>query len=192
MDSNAMADVQSVQATRRRKNRFALITILSIAVLSLGGSYGLFYLARQGEVWGTTNNGEFVAPPMTVGTLDIRDRQNQPMIEGGTWWLWVIPAGSCEGECDQALHQLRQLHALLNKDANRVRRALVRSGAPENPAIAERFPKLEFLTGRIQNLEPGIYIVDPIGNLVFHYPLADAGKPVLEDLKKLLKVSQIG
>jgi cytochrome oxidase Cu insertion factor (SCO1/SenC/PrrC family) len=187
-----MADAQATQATQRRKNRTQLITILSIAVLSLGGSYGLYYLARQGEVWGTTNNGEFVTPPMTVRSLDIRDQQNQPVTEGGTWWLWVVSPGSCEEECDQALHQLRQLHALLNKDANRVRRALVQSGTPDSLQIAERYPKLNFLSGRLQELQPGVYIVDPIGNLVFRYPFADAGKPVLEDLKKLLKVSQIG
>jgi len=187
-----MADAQAAQATQRRKNRIQLITILSIAVLSLGGSYGLFHLVREGEVWGTTNNGEFVTPPTTVRSLDIRNQQNQPVTEGGTWWLWVVSSGSCESECDRALHQLRQLHALLNKDANRVRRALVQNGMPESPLFAERYPKLTFLSGRIQDLGPGVYIVDPIGNLVFRYPFADAGKPVLEDLKKLLKVSQIG
>ncbi|MCZ6712295.1 MAG: hypothetical protein O7B25_18175 [Gammaproteobacteria bacterium] len=39
---------------------------------------------------------------------------------------------------------------------------------------------------------PGAYVVDPLGNLVLWYPLADAGEPVLDDLKVLLKVSQIG
>ena len=41
-------------------------------------------------------------------------------------------------------------------------------------------------------LAPGVYLVDPIGNLVFRYPLDTLGKPVLSDLKRLLKVSQIG
>ena len=41
-------------------------------------------------------------------------------------------------------------------------------------------------------LKPGIFIVDPIGNLVFWYPISDAGKPVLDDLRRLLKLSQIG
>ena len=48
------------------------------------------------------------------------------------------------------------------------------------------------MTGELSALTEGIYIVDPIGNLVLHYPLSDAGKPVLTDLKKLLKLSQIG
>jgi hypothetical protein len=192
MDTDAMTDTQRREADPHRRNRIQLIAVVSIALLSLGGSYGLFYLSREGGVWGTTNRGEFVSPAVTVQSLQIRDRQNQAVTEGGTWWLWVVPVNACEGECEHALHQLRQLHALLNKDANRVRRALVQSGSPEISAIAARYPKLEFFSGRIQDLKPGVYIVDPIGNLVFRYPLADAGKPVLEDLKKLLRVSQIG
>ena len=45
---------------------------------------------------------------------------------------------------------------------------------------------------RIAGLEPGLYIVDPLGNLVLRYPLGAAGNSVLDDLKRLLKVSQIG
>jgi hypothetical protein len=54
------------------------------------------------------------------------------------------------------------------------------------------YPDLVFLIGQVEALAPGIYIVDPLGNLVFHYALDAAGKPVLQDLKRLLKVSQIG
>ena len=51
-------------------------------------------------------------------------------------------------------------------------------------------------TGRILEVPVGPEllgrVVDPLGNLVMHYPLEAAGKPVLEDLQRLLKVSQIG
>ena len=86
-----MADAQAIHAAQRRRNRIALITILSVTVLSLAGSYGLYYLTRQGDVWGTTNNGEFVTPPTTVRSLSNRDQQNQPVTEGGTWWEVGIP-----------------------------------------------------------------------------------------------------
>ena len=36
------------------------------------------------------------------------------------------------------------------------------------------------------------YSSDPNGNLVLRYRFEDAGKPVLEDLKRLLRLSQIG
>jgi hypothetical protein len=56
----------------------------------------------------------------------------------------------------------------------------------------EEYPRLKHLSGSLVALDEGIYVVDPIGNLVFFYPLADAGKAVLDDLKRLLKLSQIG
>ena len=190
MDSDVMTDRD---AAARRKNRIQMLVIMAIALVSLGGSYLLYYLSRSGDIWGTTNNGAFVTPPVTVQDLEIRDAQARPLQDGGSWWLWVVPEGRCAEACDSALHQLRQLHALLNKDAPRVRRALLQQrGVAVEEAVAARYPKLEHLSGAVHDLAPGIYIVDPIGNLVLHYPLTDAGKPVLEDLKKLLKVSQIG
>ena len=89
------------------------------------------------------------------------------------------------------MHQLRQLHILLNKDADRVQRALVTEPGAR-PGLLEDYPGATHLTGSLERLREGVYIVDPIGNLGLHYPLEDAGKPVLTDLKKLLKLSQIG
>jgi hypothetical protein len=59
-------------------------------------------------------------------------------------------------------------------------------------SVLSDYPALQHLTGALTELEEGIYLVDPIGNLVLFYPLTDAGQPVLDDLKKLLKLSQIG
>ena len=73
--------------------------------------------------------------------------------------------------------------------------AWIRNGGTEDAALTAQFPKLYQLIQQPQDavlLPTGIYIVDPLGNLVFHYPLQDMGKPVLQDLKRLLKVSQIG
>lgn len=178
-------------AEARRKNRRLLLAMFAIALVTLGGSYVLFYLAKQGGVWGTTNKGTFVEPPLTVAELGLADPQGATLSEGGTWWLWVVSPGSCAEPCETALRQLRQLHVLLNKDSDRVQRALLTlPGA--RPAVLDRYPGLVHLNGRLAPLEEGIYIVDPIGNLVLFYPLNDAGRPVLDDLKKLLKLSQIG
>ena len=175
----------------QQKNRRMLLAMFAIAFLTLGGSYALFYMARSGGVWGTTNHGAFVDPPVTVGELGLTDDRGALLTEGGTWWLWVVAPEGCLEACKAAVHQLRQLHVLLNKDADRVRRALL-TPDPADPGLKAEYPRLEHLTGNLQALAEGIYIVDPIGNLVFFYPLSDAGKPVLEDLKKLLKLSQIG
>ncbi len=40
--------------------------------------------------------------------------------------------------------------------------------------------------------ERSLYIVDPLGNLVMRYDTRDTPKGLLDDLKKLLKLSHIG
>ncbi len=175
-----------------RKNRRLLLAMFAIGFFSLGASYVLYYTTRDGGVWGTTNHGAFVDPPLTVADLGVRDGRGALMTEGGTWWLWVVSPGACRDDaCAAAMKQLRALHILLNKNSDRVQRALLtRPGA--SPPILAAYPSVRHLTHSREGLGEGIYIVDPIGNLVLRYPLSDAGKPVLEDLKKLLKLSQIG
>jgi hypothetical protein len=178
--------------------------MLLIVGVSLGGAYLLFFSTQGGSGWGTTNNGTFLSPPRTAAELGLGIDSGEEIDEkadlSGSWWLWVVAPLGCDAQCEDALFQLRQLHVLLNKDATRVRRALVLSGvmfeATSDVAIdsahSSRYPDLTTLHGSLHGLASGVYIVDPIGNLVFWYPLTDAGKPVLDDLKHLLKVSQIG
>ena len=37
-----------------------------------------------------------------------------------------------------------------------------------------------------------ILLIDPLGNLMMRFPLSDDPKGMLEDIKKLLKLSRIG
>lgn len=186
------------------RGRGQLLLMFGIGLGSLLGAWLLYSLARDGGVMGTTNRGAFVEPPISVEELGLTWRGSfaaagtpgarEPFATGGTWWLWVVPDGACGADCEEALYQLRQLHVLLNRDADRVRRALLHdpSTAVDGAALASRFPRLESVSGNLGRLEPGVYVVDPIGNLVFRYPLADPGDAMLDDLKRLLRVSQIG
>lgn len=172
--------------------RLQLILIVLVGLGSVGGAWLLYYLAVHGGLWGTTNHGRFVEPPLTVAELDLQSAAGAPFATDGKWWLWVVTDRECDDACQHALHQLRQLHVLLNREAPRVRRALVTRDGAADPALLERYPQLEVLSGNLAGLEVGLYIVDPIGNLVLHYPMSDAGEPVLDDLERLLKASQIG
>ncbi len=180
----------SASPTGTARPRLQLALILTIVVATLGGAWLLYQQARDGGLWSTTNRGTFVQPPVTAAELNVRSA-GVP-IEGGVWWLWVVPEGSCSDGCREALHQLRQLHVLLNRDAPRVRRGLLTAGGELPAGLQAQYPRLAALSGNLERLAPGIYVVDPIGNLVLHYPMSDAGEPVLDDLKRLLKVSQIG
>ncbi|MEM8768333.1 MAG: hypothetical protein AAGE43_12860 [Pseudomonadota bacterium] len=176
---------------RNARNRRLLLAMFAIAFLTLGASWLLFYVAQDGGVWGTTNKGTFVDPPLTAADLELQRPGGRPFLPGQTWWLWVVSDGVCADECADAVYQMRQLHVLLNKDMDRVQRGLVSPPGAEQPVLGE-YPKLVPLEGSLERLNTGIYIVDPIGNLVLYYPWSGGARPVLDDLKKLLKLSQIG
>ena len=111
------------QQTTINSGRRQLTIILVIAAFSLGGSYLLFFSAKSGSSWGTTNNGAFVLPPVTVQQLDWRTIENVPLDTSGQWWLWTV-SDQCSDSCKQALQKLRAAHILLNREAKRVRRGL--------------------------------------------------------------------
>jgi len=183
---------RTVDPELARKNRRKVMVLFLIAFGTLAASYGLFFLTQGSSLWGTTNNGEFVEPPLAVGALALEAADGTPASLEAAWQLWIVTTEGCGPSCRQAVHQLRQLHALLNKDAQRVRRALVADGALLAAPWLADYPRMQRLTDRSGKLQDGLYIVDPLGNLVLRYPYSAAGKPLLEDLKKLLKVSKIG
>lgn len=172
-----------------KRGRRQLVTLFGISFATLGLAWLLFLGAREGMSWGTTNNGEFVDPPMRVDSLAWQDPKGN-LDANGKWQLWMV-VDKCEADCAKSMHDLRSLHTLLNKEANRVARALLTGDGMSGVVTAEEMDKVE-LRQTPASLKPGVYIVDPLGNLVFWYPSATPPKPVLDDLKRLLKLSQIG
>lgn len=177
------------------KSQIQLLIIMAIAFVTLGASYLLFYAAQDGGGWGTTNHGEFVEPHTNVNDLGWQVIPSDPT-QQARWWLWVV-ADQCETICLQKLKDLRAAHILLNREASRVKRGYTplqdlgdKTFLNEANSLAGSI--VEVLVSDKSPLKPGIYIVDPIGNLVFHYSMDQSPKEILTDLKRLLKVSQIG
>ena len=103
--------------------------------------------------------------------------------------MWIVAPDACGGSCETVLAQAEQLHTLLHKDVDRVRRALLAGVGGPLPSPGG---DVAAFAGDLALLDAGVYIVDPLGNLVLWYSYDDVGKPLLDDLKRLLKVSQIG
>ena len=170
-----------------RRNRLQMVGIMMIGFITLGASYGVFYLAKTGDGWGTTNHGEFVTPNITTAQLGWQVEGEQRH-----WWLWMVTSG-CDLACQDQVQKLQALHKLLNRDVDRLRRGYTGPVDGAEPAWRAQYPGLFTVTVQDRSaVRDGIYIVDPNGNLVLFYDLDVDPKPVLQDLKKLLKVSQIG
>lgn len=175
-----------------RRNRILLVGLFAIAIVPLLGAFWLYESARSAKPWGTTNRGELLDPIVSVEALHLTAADGaSSMLNSGQWWLVTVSNDGCGAECQNAVHQLRQLHILLGRDASRVKRSLVELGSAPVDASLAQYPELDRFSGE-STLRPGVYIVDPLGNIVLRYDYGDAGKPVLQDLKQLLKVSHIG
>lgn len=176
-----------------RRNRIMLVGLFAIAIVPMFGAFWLYESSRSAAPWATTNRGELLSPVVSVEDLHLTSADGATsMRNSGQWWLVVVTEDGCTSECQTAVHQLRQLHILLGRDATRVKRSLVSLGGAAEDASLAQYPELVRFTGETAALQPGVYIVDPLGNVVLRYDYRSAGKPVLEDLKQLLKVSHIG
>ncbi len=187
---------------QRIRNRLVLIGIFALALGPLGVSYLMFGHFSSTGPWATTNEGEWVEPRLDVVDLDLRSMRGDALTELETdsrWHLLLIADNSCVDDCGEALHMLRQLHVLLNRDARRVRRALIYRDAATRAELEHfgiEYPEL--ILGRTgapepaASLEPGAYILDPLGQLILYYRYDQVGRPLLEDIRHLLKTTQQG
>jgi len=190
--------MKAEDTTALRKNRIMLIAIVAIAVIPMIAAYLLYRSAADGEPWATTNEGTLLNPVRPVEELRLTDAESgagtSALSESGTWWLLTVTEEGCDQPCRGVLDSNLALHGLLGKDASRLRRGVVFTGgvdAIDLAGLKADFPKL-FLLATEETLPPGIYLGDPLGNLILHYGFEQTGKPVLNDLKRLLKVSQVG
>lgn len=183
----------NTEANPIRRNRTLLVGLFAIAIVPLIGASWLYESSRSSKPWGTTNRGELLDPIVSVEALHLTAADGaSSMVDSGQWWLVTVSNDGCSADCQNAVHQLHQLHILLGRDASRVKRGLIELGATPVAAELSQYPEVAQFSGEAQSLKSGVYIVDPLGNLVLHYGFGDAGKPVLQDLKQLLKVSHIG
>jgi hypothetical protein len=179
---------------QRSRTQIWILVALFFAPLALA-----FLLYYGGGGWrppGSTNKGELISPPRPL-----------PGVSGwhGKWTLVYVGDGRCDERCRAALLLTRQTRLALNADMTRVHRVffatgnccdltylqaehpdlvIMRAGDAVAPELLAAFPEVG---------SGSIYIVDPLGNLMMrHAPSAGLSKDLLEDLRKLLRLSHIG
>jgi hypothetical protein len=128
------------------------------------------------------------------------------MALNGRWNLVYVGDGRCDEACKRALVVMRQTRLSLNREMDRVGRSWIATGnccdrellTGEHEGVialdasgTAAAPLLEEfrLAGSTAD---SVFVVDPLGNLVMRYDARANPKGLLEDLKKLLKLSHIG
>lgn len=195
-----------------RPNRRQIWLLVGMFFAPLAAAFVLYYGVEGWRPHGSTNNGDLVEPrplprvalPTAQGSTADADFLH------GKWTLVYVGDGGCDARCREALVLMRQTRLSLNDDMSRVQRVFlvtanccdlaylnrehngvitVRAEGQDAAALLKEFPQY----GATAVAQAGrIYIVDPLGNLMMSYSPQARPKGLLEDLKKLLRLSHIG
>jgi cytochrome oxidase Cu insertion factor (SCO1/SenC/PrrC family) len=192
---------------RSRKQIWILIGAF-VAPLALAF---LLYYGVGVRPHGNTNKGDLIHPARPLPELALPGAADQTFAADalrGKWSMVFIGDGACDARCREALTLMRQTRLALGDKMERVQRVfLVTGNCCDQAYLAAEHSGV--LLGRIDNpagqslletfpdaAQAGalgrIYLVDPLGNLMMKYEADAPQKGLLEDLKKLLKLSHIG
>jgi cytochrome oxidase Cu insertion factor (SCO1/SenC/PrrC family) len=199
-----------------RRQRRLLIGLALMFFAPLGVAFYLYYGHGTWHPGGRVNAGDLIVPPRPLPSLAL------PLQSSGEtdsdflrrkWTLLYVERGTCSQACQKRLYQTRQVRLALDRDMDRVQRVFIADGDccdfqvlhEQHPdLIAVRMspaaaPLLALLPPRGTGDESGgdanarrIYLIDPLGNLMMSYAPGAKPKGMLEDMKRLLRLSQIG
>ncbi len=200
-----MSDAGAIRA----RNLRTVAALAALFLLPLALAFYTYY----GTAWrpaGHVNHGSLITPPRPLPAVAL---PRVPPAGGaatgdtfrGVWTLVYVGDGACDEDCRWALLVMRQTRLGLNNDMTRVARVWLATGkccAPELSAPPE--PGLVVLdatgpaAGTLLPLFPApgrahsLFVVDPLGNLMMSYDARSDPHGLLEDLRKLLRLSHIG
>lgn len=127
---------------------------------------------------------------------------------GRKWVFLMFVQESCSGQCESNLFSIRQIKALLGRDTPRLQNVLVITGSvdAELNAFLIDYPNLIVIRNNSDSLvsqfqvpdieavgsSARLYLVDPDNNYMMYYAAEIDHYRVLDDIKRLMKLSQIG
>jgi hypothetical protein len=202
-------------AAHDRRQRRILIGVALMFFAPLALSFYFYY----GKFWhpgGRVNAGELIDPvrpvpalalPLASPPLGTGAAQTDPQFLKGKWTLLYRHNGHCDDECRKHLYDTRQVRLALDREMNRVQRVFIgdsdccdlkellashpdliaiRAGAADEPLLA----LLPERSGALNSHR--VYLIDPLGNLMMFYAADAKPRGMLEDMKRLLRLSSIG
>ena len=190
-------------------HRLKLLALIGVFLAPfVGGWLALYVFELRPE---SGNYGELVQPVRKIGwpLLEADDGRRYESGFGRKWAFLLFADEACGERCRSNLFYMRQIRTLLGRDMQRLQNVFIsRSPLDQNTRkYLEDFPDLivienyrdESLYRQFQlpdldpvGASPKLYLVDPDQNLMMHYPAEADEERVLEDIRKLMKLSQIG
>ncbi|VVM95001.1 hypothetical protein PS645_02984 [Pseudomonas fluorescens] len=179
----------------RRKGRLQLLLILLGVIgpmILATGMYKLQFWVPEGRSY----HGELIGNGQTRADLGVHAQEER-------WQLLVTAPKGCSVDCQQLVYMARQIQIGLGREAGRATHALAAAqplSSDYDAKLTREYPQLQrypldlttFSKATGDQAVPQLWIIDPHGNLVLRYEPTVKGKDLLNDLRHLLKLSNIG
>jgi hypothetical protein len=202
---NALAESPTTFANRLQL--WSLIVLFALPSMTAW----LFFYHPEWLPQGRTNHGILITPPRSLESLSLTTPEGSPFDWTelqDQWTLTLIREGGCDNRCVDALIEMRQIRRATGANRERIERLLIltadQQGRLELPdlsglegtrlAIAQanqtRF-LLDLFPSALAEERIPLFLIDPRVTLMMtHDTSTIPAKQILQDLEKLLKVSQ--
>ncbi len=201
--------------------RLALLIIATMFLLPLLLAWLMYSGSLNFKPTSTRNLGTLVVPPMPIdwtetvmlgGDADLAAGQEQGSGVFDEHWVILQPVPVvCDEPCLKKVSQLRQIHRASGRQAVRIRLALLldeSSPADQAQGLLAIYPQyylirdpsglLRETLGKIQQTHSGqagtaqgVYLIDPLGNIMMYYQAGSDPNHLKQDLKRLLTWSKL-
>jgi hypothetical protein len=203
-----------------RRQRRLLIGLALLFFAPLGLAFYLYYGHGTWHPGGRVNAGVLIQPARPLPELALplmASGSTRPGFLEGKWTFLYVITGPCAQACRTRLYDTRQVRLALDRDMDRVQRVMIADSGCCDPrflheqhpdltvirADAADAPLLALLPGLDDSRAPGgsvtatgaappVFLIDPLGNLMMSYAADAKAKGMLEDMKRLLRLSSIG
>ena len=213
MSSDRPASKPDPNGDRRGRGRWQLAALFLIFALPVVVAWVIYATRDDWTPAEATAAGALVHPARPAPELALTAADGTTIsleaLVADDWTLLVHAPEGCARDCRDRLQVLANTRLALGEDMHRGALALILGPGAPLPEQAALPPGLQTArlpdAGAAQALgswlappagapaaEQGIYLVDPLGNLMMYYAPGEDPKGILRDLRRLLKASRIG
>lgn len=192
-------------------NRLKLLAILALFVIPLLLAVMMFKGQMPLLSGETVNQGKLIQPPVPLDwtvAIPANEEHGTADLEGS--WVFLMPLPeACSQDCLKKVTGLRQVHRASGREQHRIRLVLLSQSGWDSASqqqfdgIYDQFKLLSdpgmtlFDTlhtaasnNQINPQALTTYLVDPLGNIMMAYDMADSETRMSKDLKRLLTWSK--
>ena len=189
-----MDQTDSVSAKKSRKKFLMVLAVFALPVVLAKLALEFNWLD-----YGVTNKGDLIKQELSLTQLGLDSANIEPK-----WLLLYAVPAQCTSHCEKALENIHNTYVALGKEMPRVTPvALLQSSLSPMQKKQLSQSQWQFIANNhpaaMQLEQSKVFIVDPLGNVVMSHEvpaeetkLAQFGKEILADMKKLLKYSRVG